>query len=118
MKTKAISLYFSNNEQNTNKEFEEAFFHSIRTYSLISLPIKEQIPQEKLVEALEKSLKVCQMAGINSMRHFKKIYVYDADIQTVHIDWRMSKRGLNLMLMQIPTLNEQMARWLWDLADF
>jgi hypothetical protein len=28
----------------------------------------------------------------------------------------MTKKGLNLMVMQTPSMNEKMARWLWELA--
>ena len=48
---------------------------------------------------------------------FKKIYVYDPEISTMHIDWRMTKKGLNLMVMQTPSIHEKMARWLWELAE-
>ncbi len=62
-------------------------------------------------------MQVCCLAGINSLHHFKKVYVYDTENSHVQIDWRMTKKGLNLMVMQTPSLNEQMARWLWKLAD-
>jgi hypothetical protein len=117
MKTDYITLYFSNEEQVAAGEFEEAFYSSLRQYSLRHLPFINDISQENIAEALQKSLQVCRLAGINSKQHFKKIYVYDADISTIHIDWRMSKRGVNLMVTQISSLNEKMARWLWELSD-
>ena len=117
MKTEYITLYSSNEEQTTSDEFEDAFYSSLRHYSLRHLPFIHDISQESILEALQKSLQVCQLAGINSKLHFKKIYVYDANVSAIHIDWRMSKRGVNLMVTQIPLLNEKMARWLWELAD-
>jgi hypothetical protein len=81
------------------------------------LPFIEEISQENILEALQKSLQVCQLAGINSKQHFKKIYIYDDVVNSIHIDWKMSKRAVNLMATQIPTQNEKTARWLWELAD-
>lgn len=115
MKTEYITIYASNEDQTA--EFEEAFYNSLRRYSLRHLPFVEEISQENILEALQKSLQVCQLAGINSKQHFKKIYIYDDDIKTIHIDWKMSKRALNLMAMQIPTQNEKTALWLWELAN-
>ena len=115
MKTDYITIYASNEDQTA--EFEEALHNSLRQYSLRHLPFIEEISQENILEALQKSLQVCQLAGINSKQHFKKIYIYDDVVKTIHIDWKMSKRAVNLMATQIPTQNEKMARWLWELAD-
>ena len=118
MNTDAIIRYYSNAEQNEINEFEEAFYDSLRQYSLRHLPFSEDILHENVVEAIRKSLQVCHLAGIDSGLHFKKIYVYDAEISAMHIDWRMSKKAVNLMVTQISALNEGTARWLWKLADF
>lgn len=115
MKTDYITIYASNEDQTA--EFEEALYNSLRHYSLRHLPFIEEISQENLLEALQKSLQVCQLAGINSKQHFKKIYIYDDVVKTIHIDWKMSKRAVNLIATQIPTQNEKTARWLWELAD-
>jgi len=115
MKTDYITIYASNEDQSV--EFEEALHNSLRQYSLLHLPFIEEISQENILEALQKSLQVCQLAGINSKQHFKKIYIYDDVVKSIHIDWKMSKRVVNLMATQIPTQNEKTARWLWELAD-
>ena len=117
MKTDEVIPYFSNSEQMLLSEFEEAFYDNMRQYSLHNLSFAEDISHEKIIEALQKSLHVCHLAGINSGLHFKKIYIYDAEISAIHIDWRMSKRAVNLMITQISSVNEKTARWLWQLAD-
>ncbi|WP_428659904.1 hypothetical protein [Runella sp.] len=117
MKTDTIILYSSIKTHISLSEFEDAFYHSMRPYSLRHLIVSEEVTPETLLEALQKSLQICKLAGINGRHHFKKIYVYDAAVKTMHIDWRMSKKGFNLMVMQIPSLNEEIARWLWELAD-
>jgi hypothetical protein len=119
MKTEYITIYASDEDSsaNTIANFEDAFYSSLRQYSLQNLPFVENISPENILEALQKSIQVCHLAGINSKQHFKKIYIYDDDIKTVHIDWKMSKRALNLMATQFPTHNEKTALWLWELSN-
>ena len=118
MKNDEISVFPTQNNHFKMDEFEEALQDSSRRYSLRQLNFLEDISEEQIFEALQKSMKVCHLAGINSVLHFKKIYVYNPEISAIQIDWRLSKNGLNLMIMQTPSLNERMARWLWELADF
>ena len=107
----------SNQHQFTPSEFEEALYNSTLRYSLRHLEFTENYAQENLREVLQKSLQVCYLAGVNSKRHFKQIYVFDANTGTIHIDWLMSKNGFNLMVIQASPLNEKMAQWLWELAN-
>jgi hypothetical protein len=117
MKKIEIIQYHSNKKEDSLSEFEEALFRSLRQYSIRHLQFENDISPENILEAIQKSLNVCHLAGINSQHHFKKIYVFDADINSVLVDWQMTKSGFNLMLMNIPTLNEKKAQWLWKLAD-
>jgi hypothetical protein len=117
VKTNYITLYSSTARQFANSEFEDALHYSMLQYSLQHLPITEDVGQEKVLEALQKSILICSLAGVESKQHFKQRYIFDENTATLHIDWLMSKKGLNVMVMQIPTLNERMARWLWELAE-
>ena len=117
METNEIMVLSSNYNPISMDDFEEVFLASMRRYSMRHLPLTYEVSQDSILEALQKSLKVCQMAGIDGTHHFKKVYVYDADVQTVQIDWQMTKKGLNLMAMHSPELNERTARWLCQLAD-
>lgn len=112
-----ISLYSSTKFQLSISEFEDAFYNARRRYSLRHLVFSGDVTQENIMDALQKSIQICKLAGINSRHHFKKIYVYDTALNTLCIDWRMSNKGFNLMVMQLPSLNEKLARWLWKLAD-
>jgi hypothetical protein len=98
-------------------DFEEAIHNSKLHYSLRHLTFDDDISSENILESLQKSLQICQLAGIESKHHFKKIYVYDSDLKTLQIDWKMSKVGFNLMVMQFPSLNQKKAIWLWELAS-
>lgn len=117
METNEIIILSSNYNPISMNDFEEIFLASMRRYSMRHLPLTHEVSQDNILEALQKSLRICQMAGIDGTHHFKKVFVYDADVQTVQIDWQMTKKGLNLMAMHTPELNERMARWLCQMAD-
>jgi hypothetical protein len=117
MKNEEIAIFSLRNNPFMMYDFEEAMQNSMRKYSLRHLNLMDDISEEQISEALQKSMQVCRLLGINSVQHFKKIYVYDPEVSTMHIDWRMTKKGLNLMVMQTSYMNEKMARWLWELAD-
>lgn len=117
MKNEEVALFSLRSSPFVTYDLEEALQNSMRRYSLRNLNFIENISEEQISEALQKSMQVCRLLGINSIQHFKKIYVYDPHISTMQVDWRMTKKGLNLMIMQTPSVNEKMARWLWELAD-
>jgi hypothetical protein len=131
MNTEYITLYSSTAHHITSGEFEEALYNSTLQYSLQysfqHVPmsedsmsedsISENIVHEKVMEALQKSIRICALAGIHSQQHFKRRYIFDERTETLHIDWLMSKKGLNVLMMHIPVVNEAMARWLWELAE-
>jgi hypothetical protein len=116
MKTEHIIHYSINRNKFSSNEFEDAFYHSMLQYSIRHLTFTGNVSPENIIEALQKSLQICRLAGINSKHHFKKIYIYDATIGTLHIDWLLSKNGFNLMVMHTLTMSEKKARWLWELA--
>ena len=117
MKNEQVGVFSLRRNPSMMNDFEEAFQSSMRRYSLRQLNFIDDISDEQLLESLQKSMQVCSLAGGNSGKHFKKIYVYDPEVSTMQIDWRMTKKGLNLMVMQTPSINEKMARLLWELAD-
>ncbi len=117
METDIIIHYSSTTHQLSENEFEDAFYNSRLRYSLRHVTIMVNSSPENIGEAIQKSMQVCHLAGINSKHHFKKIYVFDSASGEMQTDWLLSKKGFNLMVMQINSLSEQRARWLWQLAD-
>ena len=97
-------------------DFEQAYYDSKLKYSLRHLTYIENISEEESNSTLQKSLQICQLLGIESKHHFKKIYLYDDAANTLYVDWIMSQKGFNLMVMQFPSMNEKKALWLWELA--
>ncbi|MEO8759447.1 MAG: hypothetical protein ABI448_01050 [Bacteroidia bacterium] len=117
MKSYHIISHNVNQYQTASTKFEEDFYNSKLTYSIRHLSLIGNIKEENINEAIKKSLQICRLAGINSQYHFKKIYVFDANSQTLYTDWLMSKNGLNLMMMQLNNINEKKAQWLWELSN-
>ena len=112
-----ITIHYASRHHLAASKFEDAFYDSLLRYSLKQLTFGEDLSEQTIIEALQKSIQVCFMLNINSRHHFKKIYVSNSATGTVHVDWLMSKRGFNLMIMQIPSLNERRAQWLWQLSE-
>ena len=117
MKTDNIIYYPSITNVFAQNERENAFYDAMLIYSLRHLAFLENVSQENIVEALQKALQVCHSAGINSKHHFKQIFLFDSTIGTLLIDWRMSRTGFNLLIIQMPSTNVNLAVWLWKLAD-
>lgn len=117
MDTEEIILYTSHNQHGAISEFEEAFHHSKRRFTIKQLTFSGEISDENLLEALEKASNICRLAGNNFKQHFQKIYVYEIENEAISIDYRMSKSAFNLFLMQLSQLNENRAKWLWRLAE-
>ncbi len=118
MKTNNIIYYPAISNENLYIENENTFYDSMLLYSFRHLKSIEGISQEDLLEALQKSLQICRLAGINPKHHFKQIYVCDSVIGTLIVDWRMSKTGFNLLIIQMPSANQKLASWRWKLADY
>ena len=97
--------------------FQDAYYNSKLIYSLQDLSFDENPLPIDIINALQKSIQICQLSGIQSEHHFKKIFVYDTETKSIRVDWKMSQNGYNLMIMQLPFLNEKIANRLWFLAN-
>jgi hypothetical protein len=116
MNTHPITRHTANKYKAAVADFEEALYDSMLLYSLRHLAFTGHAPTQSMLDTLQKALQVCYLAGINSKQHFKQIYVFDVNTGQLYVDWLMSKKGFNLMVMQSPSLNHDMARWLWELT--
>lgn len=117
MEQNLIVRYSPQINQKSVEDFENAFYDSLCKYSFRHLPFSEKITEEIIQEALLKSIQVCLLAGVNSDCHFKKVFVYDAANHTLSIDWKMSKKAVNLMVTQMTSLDRNTAQWIWKLVD-
>ncbi|MCX6188842.1 MAG: hypothetical protein NTW54_04455 [Bacteroidetes bacterium] len=117
MNTFQIRNYAYPCNDSCQQEFEDALCFSNRCYSIQHLISSGVIAPDEMLEALQKAMKVCSLAGVDSSHHFKKIYIYDETENKTYIDWMMTKKGLSLILIQYPLLNEKLARWIVDLTE-
>lgn len=117
MKTNSTIYYPSIHNAFAQNKFENTLRDATLIYSLKHLAFLHNVSPENIVDAVQKSMQVCHLAGINSKHHFKKIFVFDLTMGTLLVDWRMSKTGFNLLIIQIPSVNEKVASWLWKLAE-
>jgi hypothetical protein len=115
METLSIALYSSQPSHYGLDEFEEALRNSRFSYSAQHLLSSGAVSEDEVQDALQKCLVVCRLAGIPGADHFKPLYVVDSDTDTIYTDWWMSKKGFSLLMMHLP-LNEQTARWIWELV--
>ena len=98
-------------------DFEEVLQGSMLKYSMRLLVAAGITSREHFKMALEKAMQVCNYTGINIANHFRLVYVFDAEAGSLDTDWWMSRQGFKLVIMQYPDVNEQLARWLWQLSD-
>lgn len=117
MKNHAIVPYTTQNYLTFLKELKESILYSNLKYSMTDLQLIHEIPNYEIEESIKNAITICHLVGIESKYHFKKIYVFDINHKTINIDWRMSKKGFNLVVMQFQKLNQKNAVWLWKLAD-
>jgi hypothetical protein len=116
MDTFHITRYSSYNNFPSD-EFEDALSSAALRYSLEHLILTGMTSGDDILKALQKSIQVCALTGVNSRHHFRKIFVFDSTTGALHTDWLMSKKGFNLMIIHSPLLNEKIARWHWQLAE-
>jgi hypothetical protein len=117
MKNHAIIPFATKNYLSFLKDLKESILHSNLKYSIADLQLIQEMPNYEIEESIINAIAICHLVGIESKFHFKKIYVFDINYNTINIDWRMSKKGFNLVIMQFQKLNQKKAIWLWKLAD-
>src|SRR5271170_2092026 len=100
METYHIVQYTASHHYFALSEFEEALHDSMLHYSIRHLTLAGITSQEKLTEALQKSMRICSLAGINIKHHFKQVFVYDAATGEMYPDWLLSKKAFKLTIMQ------------------
>ncbi|MDZ4845226.1 MAG: hypothetical protein SH857_06715 [Chitinophagales bacterium] len=117
METFQITLYSTKQSNSAPDEFVNALHDSLLRYSMRHIILAGITSQENIMDALQKAMQICLLAGVNVRHHFRQVFVFDKNTGTTHTDWLMSKKGLNLIIMQSPVVNEQIARWLFELAE-
>lgn len=85
-------------------ELADAYYLCMFTHSIRQLSILGNFTPESIFIAMQKSFEICNLIGVNAKHHYKKVFVYDAQMGVTSIDWLMSKKGYNLMKSQLRIL--------------
>lgn len=99
------------------KDLKESILLANLKYAKIDLQLILELSDDEIENSIKNAISICHLVGIDSKYHFKKIYVFDVDYGIINIDWRMSKKGFNLVIMQFQKITPKNATWLWQLAD-
>ncbi|MBC7488588.1 MAG: hypothetical protein H7282_17755 [Cytophagaceae bacterium] len=116
MEQNHTSYLISTQNQIASSEFEDSFYEARQIYSMSHVRFVGSLSQQMTLKALDKSFEICRLAGIKSKHHFKKVFIFDATIGTILIDWQMSKTGFSLMMIEISSADEKLELWLRKLA--
>jgi hypothetical protein len=65
--------------------------------------------------AVSRAMRICRLNDIDTRDHFRSLYIFDGKSGTVFCDWRMSRQGFMLALMNAPNCNPAIAYWQWEL---
>lgn len=100
----------------TPDDFIEAL-HSLQfKYNTTHLVLAGLQPDE-ITTAISKAMKVCRLNAIDTGDHFRSFYVFDENSGTTYCDWRMSREGFTLVIMNATHSNMTIARWQWELVN-
>jgi hypothetical protein len=75
------------------------------------------VTPEEITMAINKAIQVCQLNGIDPAGHFHAMYVFNEKTHNTYYDWRMSRQGFALVLMNVPPVNSMIARWQWEMVN-
>lgn len=80
-------------------DFEEAI-HNRQLHFLASTleHVGFQLPGQ-ISQAVGRAIQICNNCGLPVREHFKVIYISDNGAHTVRIDWRLSKFGYMLVML-------------------
>ncbi|MDQ5930181.1 MAG: hypothetical protein QG594_1968 [Bacteroidota bacterium] len=115
MKKHAIVPYRSENFDFLNS-IKESIINTGFCYSIADLLLIQDLYDFEIDEAIKEAQEICLLVGIKSQFHFKKIYVFDLDKKNIKTDWKMSKKGFDLVVLQFQKINQKRAIWLWHLG--
>ena len=103
----------------TSHELEDftEILHSIDfKYNTRHLSLAGLRPEE-INSAINKAMKVCLLNGIDAAEHFRSFYVFDGNRGSIYCDWRMTKQGFTLVVMNAPVLHMSIAHWQWEMVE-
>jgi hypothetical protein len=95
-------------------DFVEALHHIQFKYSSRQLMLAGLSPDD-IPAAIGRAMKVCRLNDVDTTDHFRTMYVFNKQTGTTYRDWRMTREGFMLAIMNTPANTLQLARWQWEL---
>ena len=117
MKNHSVIVYSTENFLSFLKPLKESFSFNNLTYSSRDLQTIQPMSATEIDHVINTAITICQTIRVDSSSHFKKIFVYDFRDKTIKSEWRLSKKGFNLAVMQFQKISHRNAIWFWQLAD-
>jgi hypothetical protein len=98
------------------EDFEEVIHTAAFKYDTRHLALSGLEPQE-IMKAISRAMKVCRLNGIDPAEHFRSLYIFDEDNHNTYCDWRMTRQGFALVVINTPATNPAIASWQWQLIN-
>ncbi len=117
MKNHEIIPYSSKDYLDFLIAMQQSFVEKSLPYSLFDLQVFHNINSDEIYETMLRAIEICDLMEVDSRFHFKKVYIFNIDKNVINIDWQISKKGLNLVMMHLKSRNKKNAMWMWQLAD-
>lgn len=100
----------------TPEDFEEVL-HSLEfKYNTGHLALSGLKPSE-IRTSINRAMKVCRLNHIDTADHFRSMYIFDEKTGNTYCDWRMTRQGFTLVVMNTPAISPAIARWQWELIN-
>ncbi len=97
-------------------DFEEIFHSAAFKYNTDHLAMSGLQPDE-IMTAIGMAMKVCRLNQIDPAEHFRSLYIFDETSHNTYSDWRMTRQGFALVVINTPAHNTAIARWQWQLIN-
>lgn len=106
-------------EMNTYHELEDfaEMIHSIELKYTTRHLLLIGLTNEDIQAGINRGMNVCGLNGIDSGDHFRSVYIFDEKTSRIYCDWRMTRQGFTLVIMNTPASNPAIAHWQWELIN-
>lgn len=70
-----------------------------------------------ITEAIGKAMKVCRLNNIDTADHFRSFYIFDEKKGNTCCDWRMTRQGFMLVVINAPATTQAIAQCQWEMIN-
>lgn len=98
------------------EDFEDLMLSLQFKYNTIHLALAGIEPDD-ILASITRAMKICRLNGIDTTHHFRSLYIFDDDRANTYCDWRMTRQGFTLAVLNASNPNEAIARCQWELVN-